>query len=864
MSLSRLAQFLDDVWGEANPAWAMRMSTDALQNPRVTPIGNGRDIDIEQFGCGQGRVPSIASLSARTESRPLRAGEGNGIGNTNPIDFAGGKAASQPWTQPRFIEQGRDLGRRMGWRPLPHTLDDVWARLAFFPRQLVPWNGKSRESLSLPANSHIDDIAALGECHIFDQPAHELLALDKGCRRGMPDGWQIMSQAADLLALRCRKQQSGWFGHVLVLPLQFVHLSQLLIPLFFQTAGHQPVVWIDRFVATPGQICFVLGPLNLPVPLVLDVFGTSFHLIERRKSHRKLGRLNGLQKTGDDRLVNPVPPHGLAGARGQLRMELVAFIHQHRAIALIANAHASATGATQDDPLQERRPLPHGSSVLFCTPGPVVIQLPLVVQKLFPGNVAWMGIQQDNRPVFLREATRSPFDPWLFSRQEAASELGPSIDICPRIQGAVQDFQHSLMAETTPDQFIGPLASPPPRRKTQVLPGEGTHYGESRGRLLKKRKDQTNSFLHGLIWIQHNPAHRIVDQPDRQAKPQLPWLGFGHFSTLQAALQPMKLSLRHAALESEQKPVVMRSRIIDPFVINDQGIGQRTNFQQPIPIAAGSCQARHLQAEHGPNMSQTNLGHQPLKAIATNGGRAGLPLVLVHHLDRSLRPPQVGRALDQVILPGRTAGIFSNLEKGRLPHIDDREPIKMIRTDFLRRCSIQHRLPPILHLSQSSLPPSTLIEPANQSHEYADRGREQATPGWGALAHQKKTGARPCANLLGEHRPHKTRLPVSYLISLWKRVEVSLLLDELSHLPQSFKREQGWFCGAGIGLRRSCIVSQAGGNGSVIAIRHADDQVGIWPTSNTNKLHALTMQGMMGMGHRHPFQRWLVKGGSVL
>src|SRR2546429_3512994 len=35
MSLSRLAQFLDDVWGEANPALAVRMSTDALQNPRV-------------------------------------------------------------------------------------------------------------------------------------------------------------------------------------------------------------------------------------------------------------------------------------------------------------------------------------------------------------------------------------------------------------------------------------------------------------------------------------------------------------------------------------------------------------------------------------------------------------------------------------------------------------------------------------------------------------------------------------------------------------------------------------------------------------------------------------------------------------
>jgi hypothetical protein len=86
MSLRRLAQLLNDVWSEGNPAWAMRMSTDALQNPRVTPIGNGRDIDIEQFGCGKGRVPSIASLSARTESRPLWAGEGNGVGNTNPVD----------------------------------------------------------------------------------------------------------------------------------------------------------------------------------------------------------------------------------------------------------------------------------------------------------------------------------------------------------------------------------------------------------------------------------------------------------------------------------------------------------------------------------------------------------------------------------------------------------------------------------------------------------------------------------------------------------------------------------------------------------------------------------------------------------
>ena len=95
-------------------------------------------------------------------------------------------------------------------------------------------------------------------------------------------------------------------------------------------------------------------------------------------------------------------------------------------------------------------------------------------------------------------------------------------------------------------------------------------------------------------------------------------------------------------------------------------------------------------------------------------------------------------------------------------------------------------------------------------------------------------------------------------------MELSLLLNELGHLPQSFKREQRWFCGAVIGLRRTCIVSQAGGDGSVIAIRHANDEVRIWPTAHPNELYTLAVQGMMGMGYRDPFHRWFVKGGSVL
>jgi len=133
----------------------------------------------------------------------------------------------------------------------------------------------------------------------------------------------------------------------------------------------------------------------------------------------------------------------------------------------------------------------------------------------------------------------------------------------------------------------------------------------------------------------------------------------------------------------------------------------------------------------------------------------------------------------------------------------------------------------------------------------------------GHLRVRRKRARDHAQTSVASHRPHMTRIPVSYLISFWKRVDLSLLRNPLSHLPQSRKREQRWFCGAMISLRRSCVVSQAGCDGPVVAVGHANDQVRIWPTAHPNELDTLAMQGMMGMGHRDPFHRWFVKGGSV-
>ena len=212
------------------------------------------------------------------------------------------------------------------------------------------------------------------------------------------------------------------------------------------------------------------------MPLLIGLPGTCFHLSKRRECHLQVGRLDGLQKRLHDSLINAISPHGLAGFPGELRMDLVTLIHQQRPVALIANGHASATGATQHNALQERWTFPNCSSMLLSTPGAVIVELPLVTQKLVPGDVARMGIQQHNGPVFLFDPARSPFDARLFTRKGPPPELGPPVDVGSCIQGAMQDVQDPLMSQTAPNQFISLFASPPARRRAHKFPATDTNH----------------------------------------------------------------------------------------------------------------------------------------------------------------------------------------------------------------------------------------------------------------------------------------------------------------------------------------------------------------------------------------------------
>jgi hypothetical protein len=114
-------------------------------------------------------------------------------------------------------------------------------------------------------------------------------------------------------------------------------------------------------------------------------------------------------------------------------------------------------------------------------------------------------------------------------------------------------------------------------------------------------------------------------------------------------------------IQAQQQAVVVQAGIVDGLFVDDQGVRERTDLQQALPITARAGQARDFQAQNGSDVAKSYFSHQPLKTVASDGRGAGLALILVNDLDASWFPSQLLGSLHQVILPGRAADVLTDL-----------------------------------------------------------------------------------------------------------------------------------------------------------------------------------------------------------
>ena len=98
-------------------------------------------------------------------------------------------------------------------------------------------------------------------------------------------------------------------------------------------------------------------------------------------------------------------------------------------------------------------------------------------------------------------------------------------------------------------------------------------------------------MLDFLIGIERDTTGRIVDQPDRQPKAEGALLRFFELAPDQTTVQPVQFRFAHGAAESQEQAIIVLAGVIDPIFVDHQGVAQRTDLNEAIPVTAGASQA---------------------------------------------------------------------------------------------------------------------------------------------------------------------------------------------------------------------------------------------------------------------------------
>src|SRR5262245_58708585 len=103
------AQLGDDVGRQPDPPRAMRPGLGAIQLPGLAPRHHRRDVDVQQLSRGLDAVTPVAALAAGACPRPLRAGAGDLVRVSDPLNLTCGEQPAEPRSKPLLVEDISDL-----------------------------------------------------------------------------------------------------------------------------------------------------------------------------------------------------------------------------------------------------------------------------------------------------------------------------------------------------------------------------------------------------------------------------------------------------------------------------------------------------------------------------------------------------------------------------------------------------------------------------------------------------------------------------------------------------------------------------------------------------------------------------------
>src|SRR6266481_7944107 len=124
------------------------------------------------------------------------------------------------------------------------------------------------------------------------------------------------------------------------------------------------------------------------------------------------------------------------------------------------------------------------------------------------------------------------------------------------------------------------------------------------------------------------------------------------------------------------------------LLIDQHRVDHAADLDQRLPVSAVAGKTRDLARCDGADLAEAHLCHHPLEAGALDPARSGTAKIVIDHLD--LGPAERHKAIAHGILQRAALAVVQNLMGRRLPHVEERLALEVMRADLVR----DHDRPP--------------------------------------------------------------------------------------------------------------------------------------------------------------------------
>ena len=441
------------------------------------------------------------------------------------------------------------------------------------------------------------DLALLEQGDVLDQQREHPLALARRGVRVAPHGREVGREVQD--PLTCRRVDDQPIGGTLALIvlLSLGEPAQFDVPVGLQRAGDEPVGRVHLHVPMAGAVHLVLRPFDLAVAQAVGLIEAGGYLLLNGTRHLEGHGGDGLHQQRADGGIDRAAQYALARRITEESPSPKANVvgdELATTAVVVVHVHAAAAHAADGVPLQQRRPFARRAPAALEGDRPGGEQLLLVALVLRPRHVGRVCLPDQHVPLLLRQAfvPRRPVGP--------LAPAAPAVGVGAGVPRIVQGTGGAAQGQRRPRQF--PLARPGRHAggKEQPLLPEKLDRGMERPGAGEGGKEQPHALLHLRVGVEDHPPGAVVHQAHRQPAAQLAAAGFVENAATQARPQDVQLRLAHRPLQPEQQAVVEVRRIVDAVFVEDQGVGQRADLEQAVPVGRVARQARDLQPQHDP------------------------------------------------------------------------------------------------------------------------------------------------------------------------------------------------------------------------------------------------------------------------